>query len=199
MWIFPIIWKHQHGCCENPLYSRLCLMLALHFSHQYIKLNKLSFERLVFQKIEIVNSSSRLTLLYIYNNFKQFTQLNLHRPHFLRLFILYPRSQGLLRFQDGGPAWRRPWDRLPKCSMNRGVIYDQNSFFLHLTNGSRIKYRKLLHDSWRILAAYARVFSTTGCHLESRVDPGNEVVRYTFYDNVKFGFLIRQVKNKHLH
>ena len=38
-----------------------------------------------------------------------------------------PRPQGLLCFQDGGWAQRRPWDTLVKYSMNRGV-------FCHMTH-----------------------------------------------------------------
>ena len=56
---------------------------------------------------------------------------------------MQPRSQGLLRFQNGGWARRRPFNTLTKYFTNRGVfchVTHDRSSSLHLTNGSRIKY-----------------------------------------------------------
>ena len=113
-----------------------------------------------------------------------------------------PRSQGLLRFKDGGWARRRPWDTLAKYSMNRGVFITWHTIetrFLYTwptvlgsniifepksvakTSFDSVSRDKILHDSWSILQACTRVFSAPSRHLESRVDPGNEVDRLSWW------------------
>ena len=109
--------------------------------------------------------------------------------------VFQPRPQGLLFVQNGGR--RNPWPRLPKLLQKFVRIlfrkHDEmssfrlnNGFQLQKTNRAAIRWKqppkkpfhrvsrdKILHDSWSISAALARVFSDR--HFERGEGPGDEV------------------------